>query len=73
VSQGGGGSPGPLEPVFYLLYTADLSVGLDSTTTTYAEDTAILVAHNNHLEASLRLQENLHHIQRWLKRRRYIS
>jgi len=27
----------------------------------------ILVAHNNHLEAALRLQETLHHIQGWLK------
>jgi len=36
-----------------------------STTATY---TAVLVAHNNYLEASLQLQESFYHIQRWLKK-----
>jgi len=56
-----------LEPVLYLLYTADLRVTLGSTTT-YADNTAVLAAHNNHIEASSRLQESLHHIQRWFRK-----
>jgi len=57
-----------LEPVFYLIYIADLPVTLDSTTATYADDIAVVAAHNNHIEASLRLQESLYHIQRWFKK-----
>jgi len=43
-----------LGPVLYFLYIADLPVALPSSTTaTYADDIAVLVAHNNYLEASL--------------------
>jgi len=55
-----------LGPVLYLLYTADLPVALGSTTATYADDTTLV--HNNHVEASSRLQESLHHIQRFFKK-----
>jgi hypothetical protein len=41
--------------VFYLVYTTDLPVTLGSITVTYMKDTVIFVAHNNHIEASLRL------------------
>jgi len=34
--------------VLYLLYIADLLVALGSTIATYADDTAVLAAHNNH-------------------------
>jgi len=51
-----------LGPVFYLLYTADLSVALDTITATYADHTAILTAHKDRIEASQRLQESLFHI-----------
>jgi len=38
--------------VFYLLYSADLPVALHSITATYiAHNTAVLVTHNNHIEA----------------------
>jgi len=40
------------------------------TTVTYANNTAILMAHNNHIETSLRLEESLFYIQIWLKKRR---
>jgi len=50
-----------LRPVLYLLHTADLPVALDSTTVICADDTIIFVAHNNHIEVSLRLQESLSH------------
>jgi len=57
-----------LGPVLYLLYIADFRVALDTTTATYADDTAILVAHKNHIEASQRLQKSLFCIQKWLKK-----
>jgi len=49
-------------PVFYLLYITNFPVVLDATTITYANDIAILMAHTNAIEASLRLQESLSYI-----------
>jgi len=49
--------------MLYLLYTTDLSVA-QSITAIYAGDTTILAAHNNPIEASLRLQKSLFYIQR---------
>jgi len=57
-----------LGPVLYLLYTADLPIAPDIITATYADDTAILTAHKDHVEASQRLQKSLLHIQIWLKK-----
>jgi len=37
-----------LEPVLYLLCTADLPVAMGSTIVTYADNIAILVAHNSY-------------------------
>jgi len=48
--------------VFYLLYTADLPVALGSITAIYVDDTAVLVAHNNHIETFSQLQESFYHI-----------
>jgi len=42
-----------------ICYTADLPIALSTTTATYADGTAILVAHNKYIEASQRLQESL--------------
>jgi len=57
-----------LGSVLYLLYTADLPVALDTITATYTDDTAVLAADKDHIEASQRLQESLFYIQIWLKK-----
>jgi len=41
---------------------------LGSTIASHVDDIAVLAAHYNHMEASLRLEESLYHIQRWLKK-----
>jgi len=56
-----------LRLVLYLLHTADFPA-LDCTIAIYVNDIAILIADNNHIEASLRLQESLSYIQKWLKK-----
>jgi len=48
-----------LGPVLHLLRTADLPVAPDTIIATYADDTAILTAHKDHIEASQRLQKSL--------------
>jgi hypothetical protein len=66
---------GSVKPVLYLLFIADFPlfnpIALDSATRipeTHADDTAVLVTHNNHIKAFVRLQESLYYIQRWLKK-----
>jgi len=56
-----------LTPVLYLLYIADLPVAQDTITATYTDDTPILTAHKDHVEALKRLQGSLFRIQIWLK------
>jgi len=41
---------------------------LGITTATYADDIAILLAYNNHINASLRLQKCVFYIKKWLKK-----
>jgi len=43
-------------PILYVLYIADLSITLGTTTANYVEVTAILAIYNNLMKASLRLQ-----------------
>jgi len=56
-----------LESIFYLLYNADILIVPSTTVATCANNATILIAHNNHIEASLSLQESLFYIQKWLK------
>jgi len=35
---------------------------------TYANETAVIIAHNNHIEAFLQLQNSLYYIQRWFNK-----
>jgi hypothetical protein len=56
-----------LGPLLYLIYTADLPTLANSTTTTFADDTANLTVHEDPTMVAHRLQMNLNKIQSWLK------
>jgi len=56
-----------LGPLLYLIYTADLPTLVNSTTATFADDTAILTVHEDPTMAVHRLQMHLNKIQSWLK------
>ncbi len=49
-----------LGPILYLLYTADLPTSTNATTSTFADDTAIMATNKNPQTASRELQDRLH-------------
>lgn len=57
-----------LGPVLYLLYTADLPVDNEITTTTFADDTALIFAHKNPTTATRIIQEHLNKIIIWTEK-----
>lgn len=57
-----------LGPILYLLYTADLPTSSNVVTSTFADDTAIMVTNKNPQTASRDLQEHLSKVENWLER-----
>lgn len=57
-----------LEPLLYLLYTADLPVTYDITTATFANHTAILASSDNYDKAVSKLQRLLNRVSDWAKK-----
>lgn len=55
-----------LAPILYTIYTADLPVSPDVTLATFADDTALLVSHENPDTASRLLQSSLDDLSVWL-------
>ena len=55
-----------LGPLLYLIFTADLPTSDEVTTTTFADDTALISTNNSATTASEDLQQHLLKIQSWL-------
>jgi hypothetical protein len=57
-----------LGPLLYILYTSDLPTSRKTTLGTFADDTAIFATHEEPKIDSLNFQEQLHIIEKWLKK-----
>jgi hypothetical protein len=51
--------------ILYLIYTSDLSTSDNTTTATFADDTAILATHEDPTISSMKLQATINKIDEW--------
>jgi hypothetical protein len=57
-----------LGPVLYLIYPRDFPTSDNTTTATFADDTAILATHEDPAIASMKLQDTINKIDEWVKK-----
>ena len=57
-----------LGPTLYLIYTADIPQNAQITTSTFADDTALLCTHSNPVVASEILNNHLSVVELWLNK-----
>jgi len=62
-----------LGPLLYLIYTVELPTLANSTTATFADDTAVQTVHEDPAVATHRLQLQLNKVQSWLKQWRMTA
>jgi hypothetical protein len=56
-----------LGPLLCLIYIADLQTSIESTTATFADDTAVIATYSDPAIAPQKLQTNVLAIQNWFK------
>lgn len=55
-----------LGPILYIMYTYDIPLSSNTTTATFADDTAIMASHEDPYIASQRIQTHLNKLETWL-------